>query len=40
MQSSDSLKITYAKNLDKYNFNLPVNIPVDSNINIKKILFI
>ena len=38
MQSSDSLKITYAKNLDKYNFNLPVNIPVDSNINIKKIL--
>lgn len=35
---SDSLKITYAKNLDKYAFNMTINIPVDSNVTIKKIL--
>ena len=37
-ENSAGLKITYAKNLDKYNFNLPITIPVDNNIHIKKIL--
>lgn len=37
-ENSAGLKITYAKNLDKYNFNLPITVPVDNNIHIKKIL--
>lgn len=35
---SDSLKITYVKNLEKYNFNMTMSVPIDANVTIKKIL--
>lgn len=34
----DIIKITYAKNLNKLNFNSTLSLPIDSNVNIKQIL--
>ena len=34
----DSVKLVHAKNLNKYNFNLTLNIPIDNNVNIKSVL--
>ena len=36
--SQDTIKITYAKNLSKINFNSTINVSIDSNVNIKTIL--
>ncbi len=38
MDNNDTIKITYAKNLNKINFNSVLNLPIDSNVNIKTIL--
>ena len=37
-ENSKSMKITYAKNLSKFNFNTTLSVPIDSNVNIKTIL--
>ena len=34
----DNIKITYTKNMSKFNFNSTLNIPIDANANIKTIL--
>ena len=34
----ENLKITYAKNLSKINFNTTISVPIDANVNIKTIL--
>ena len=38
MENLDNLKITFAKNLDKINFNATISMPIDTNVNIKTIL--
>ncbi len=38
MENSDSIKITFAKNLNKLNFNTTISMPIDTNVNIKTIL--
>lgn len=37
-ENQDAIKITYAKNLSKINFNSTINVNIDSNVNIKTIL--
>lgn len=37
-ESQDAIKITYAKNLPKINFNSTLSVNIDSNVNIKTIL--
>jgi len=37
-ESEKNVKISYAKNLNQYNFNTIVTIPIDSNVTIKNIL--
>ncbi len=37
-ENQDAIKITYAKNLSKVNFNSTINVNIDSNVNIKTIL--
>ena len=34
----ENMKVTHAKNMNKLNFNLTISIPVDTNVNIKKVL--
>ena len=34
----ENIKITYAKNLSKINFNTVISVPIDANVNIKNIL--
>ena len=34
----ENVKVTHAKNMNKFNFNLTLSMPVDTNVNIKKIL--
>ena len=38
MENLNNLKITFAKNLDKINFNTTISMPIDTNVNIKTIL--
>lgn len=38
MENLDSVKIAYAKNLNKLNFNTTISMPIDANVNIKTIL--
>lgn len=34
----ENIKVTHAKNMNKINFNLTISIPIDTNVNIKKVL--
>ena len=36
--ASESVKITYAKNLNQFNINTTINVPVDNKVGIKTII--
>ncbi len=38
MENNDTIKITYAKNLNKINFSSILSVPIDANVNIKTVL--
>lgn len=38
MENNDTIKLSFAKNLDKFNFNSLISVPIDTNVNIKTIL--
>ena len=38
MENNDAIKLSFAKNLDKLNFNTIISVPIDTNVNIKTIL--
>ncbi len=38
MENNEAIKLSFAKNLDKFNFNTLISVPIDTNVNIKTIL--
>ena len=34
----ENVKVTHAKNINKFNFNLTLSVPIDTNSNIKKVI--
>lgn len=38
MENNEAIKLSFAKNLDKFNFSTLISVPIDTNVNIKTIL--
>lgn len=38
MENNEAIKLSFAKNLDKYNFSTLISVPIDTNVNIKTII--
>lgn len=38
MENNETIKLSFAKNLNKFNFNTLISVPIDTNVNIKTIL--
>lgn len=38
MENNEAIKLSFAKNLNKFNFNTLISVPIDTNVNIKTIL--
>ena len=38
MENNEAIRLSFAKNLDKFNFNTLISVPIDTNVNIKTIL--